>query len=195
MNFYALACLERNEPMHELEVPSMTTRVLTTLPFVLLIAACAATPQPPPNTPAATTPAPATAQAKPSENPNRSNVVISEDIRKACGLTDSEAFFGYDSASVREQDKAILKKLAECFARGPLKGRQMRLVGHADPRGDQDYNYLLGQRRADSVRSAIVGAGLSGTSVTTTSRGENDASGADASGWAKDRRVDVLLGS
>jgi hypothetical protein len=32
----------------------------------------------------------------------------------------------------------------------------MHLVGHADPRGDADYNYLLGQRRADSVKGAVV---------------------------------------
>jgi outer membrane protein OmpA-like peptidoglycan-associated protein len=31
--------------------------------------------------------------------------------------------------------------------------------------------------------------------METTSRGEDDASGTDDNGWAKDRRVDVMLGS
>jgi peptidoglycan-associated lipoprotein len=127
--------------------------------------------------------------------PSRSNINISEDIRKACGITDSEAFFAYDSANVRPEDKAILTKLATCFTSGPLKGRQMRLVGHADPRGDDEYNMTLGNRRADNVKNAIVQAGLDGARIATTSRGEIDATGTDEASWEKDRRVDVLLGT
>lgn len=146
----------------------------------------------PPN--AITPPPPAPAE-KAGDVPSRSNINISEDIRKACGITDSEAFFAYDSANVRPQDKAILQKLAQCFASGPLKGRQMRLVGHADPRGDEEYNMSLGNRRADNVKNAIVDAGLSGAQIATTSRGEMDATGTDEASWERDRRVDVMLGS
>lgn len=130
-----------------------------------------------------------------NDNPNQSNLAISDEIRKACGITDAEAFFAFDSANVRPQDRAVLKKLADCFSTGPLKGRRMRLVGHADPRGDEEYNRVLGQRRADSVKGAIASAGLEASKMETTSRGEDDASGTDDSGWAKDRRVDVMLGS
>ena len=71
----------------------------------------------------------------------------------------------------------------------------MRLVGHADPRGDEEYNMVLGGRRADNVKSAIVQAGLHSSKIATTSRGEMDATGTDEAGWEKDRRVDVMLGS
>jgi peptidoglycan-associated lipoprotein len=149
-----------------------------------------------PEPPQAITPAPA---ANPTEKagdvPSKSNINISEDIRKACGITDSEAFFAYDSANVRPQDKAILQKLASCFSTGPLKGKQMRLVGHADPRGDEEYNMTLGNRRADNVKNAIVEAGLAAAQIATTSRGEMDATGTDEASWEKDRRVDVMLGS
>ncbi|HEX6271679.1 MAG TPA: OmpA family protein, partial [Polyangiaceae bacterium] len=114
--------------------------------------------------------------------------------RSACGISEVEAFFAFDSANVRAQDRAILKKLADCFMTGPLKGREMRLVGHADPRGDEEYNHVLGQRRADSVKSAVVEAGLTATTIATTSRGEDDASGTEETGWSKDRRVDIVLG-
>jgi peptidoglycan-associated lipoprotein len=153
-------------------------------------AAAPTTPSPPPAAPL--DPAP---PEKAGDVPSRSNINISEDIRKACGITDAEAFFAYDSANVRPQDKAILQKLAACFSTGPLKGRQMRLVGHADPRGDEEYNMSLGNRRADNVKNAIVNAGLAGSQVATTSRGEMDATGTDEASWEKDRRVDVLLGS
>ena len=131
---------------------------------------------------------------KPDDDATRGNLNISDEIRKACGLTDSEAFFAFDSAHVRPQDQKVLKKLADCFATGPLKGREMRLAGHADPRGSADYNLALGGKRADNVKAVIASQGLSAKKIATTSRGAMDATGTDESSWAKDRRVDVSLG-
>jgi len=164
---------------------------------LILLAACGSDPKPvaqaPAPPPAAAEPAPPPEKA--GDVPTRSNINISEDIKKACGLTDSDAYFAFDSANVRPQDRAVLQKLAACFSTGPLKGRTMRLVGHADPRGDEEYNMVLGGRRADNVKNAIVDAGLASSKIATTSRGEMDATGTDEAGWEKDRRVDVMLGS
>jgi peptidoglycan-associated lipoprotein len=162
---------------------------------------CGSDPPPPPKT-ADAAPGPATAppptapanNPKPDDDASKGNINISDEIKKACGISDAEAFFAYDSANIREQDKAVLSKLAVCFTTGPLKGREMRLVGHADNRGEEDYNMLLGQRRADTVKGAVVNAGMTAAKTLTTSRGELDASGGDDAGWAKDRRVDVVLG-
>jgi peptidoglycan-associated lipoprotein len=131
---------------------------------------------------------------KPDDDATKGNLNISDEIRKACGLTDSEAFFAFDSANVRPQDQKVLKKLADCFSTGALKGREMRLVGHADPRGSADYNLALGGKRADNVKTVIAGQGMSAKKIATSSRGAMDATGTDESSWAKDRRVDVTLG-
>ncbi|HYQ03988.1 MAG TPA: OmpA family protein [Polyangiaceae bacterium] len=164
-----------------------------------IAAGCASDPPPAPAAPTATAaptpPPPAPKQLeKPGDDPSKSNINISDEIRKACGITDTEAFFAYDSANVRPQDKGVLKKLADCFSTGPLKGRELRLVGHADPRGDDEYNIVLGGRRADNVKTAIANQGLSANKIATTSRGKLDATGTDEPSWAKDRRVDVVLG-
>jgi len=164
-----------------------------------IVAGCASDPPPAPAAPTATaapTPPPPAPKAleKPGDDPNKSNINISDEIRRLCGITDTEAFFAYDSANVRQQDRGVFKKLADCFSTGPLKGRELRLVGHADPRGDDEYNMVLGGRRADNVKSAITGQGLSAGKVATTSRGKLDATGTDEPSWAKDRRVDVVLG-
>jgi peptidoglycan-associated lipoprotein len=140
-------------------------------------------------------PAPAAENPKPDDDPSKGNINISDEIKKACGISDAEAFFAYDSANIRPQDKAVLQKLATCFTTGPLKGREMRLVGHADNRGEEDYNMLLGQKRADNVKTAIVTAGMTPAKALTTSRGELDATGSDEATWSKDRRVDIVLGS
>jgi peptidoglycan-associated lipoprotein len=147
-----------------------------------------ATVQSPPPSPTATQ------QAKDPDT-TRASVAISDDIAKACGLSKPETLFAFNSANVDAKARRVLGKLADCFAKGPLKGRAMRLVGHADPRGDEEYNLVLGGRRADSVRGTLEQLGLPGDRMSTSSRGEMDADGTDEGSWARDRRVDILLGS
>ena len=130
---------------------------------------------------------------KPTDDPKRSQINIDEAILKACGIQQSDAFFDFDSANVKERDQSVLGQLAQCFSTGALKGRTMQLVGHTDPRGSDEYNRVLGQRRAASVQEFISKKGLSSEQVTTVSRGKADAVGTDETSWAKDRRVDVKL--
>jgi peptidoglycan-associated lipoprotein len=160
-----------------------------------LVAACGSEATPPARTPA---PEARTSDARPAQtsaDTSQAQVAISEDIRRACGISKSEAYFSYNSAKVSAGSQGVLSKLAACFSTGPLKGREMRLVGHADPRGDEEYNLVLGDRRAQSVRRSLTALGLSEQRVSTTSRGEIDATGSYETGWAEDRRVDVVLGS
>lgn len=167
------------------------------LALVLLstgLAACGpkpAEPEAPAPAPAEPAPAPAPVDSKATDDPRKSDVNISDRIKQACGITEKEAHFGYNSAQVAASEKAIMKKLADCFATGPLKGETMHLVGHADPRGEPEYNMQLGEKRAGNVAKAIIAAGLPQAQVTTTSRGELDARGTDEATWALDRTVDI----
>ena len=162
--------------------------------------ACGGDQKPPPTEPAGGTEQPAAAAKpqgkgpKPGDDPRQSNINISDEIKKACGISDTDAYFAFDSANVREQDRKVLKQLATCFTTGPLKGREMRLVGHADPRGEPEYNMVLGGQRADNVKKIIIEEGMKEDKTATTSRGEMDATGTDEDSWAKDRRVDIVLG-
>lgn len=147
---------------------------------------------PPPPPEAAPPPPPKTVAAKADEGTS-GEVNIAPDIRQACGITDPEAFFAFNSATVRQGDAPALDKLATCFTSGPLAGRRMRLVGHADPRGEDSYNLALGERRAAGVKKYLTKAGLKSEQAELTSRGEMDAEGVDEGSWAKDRRVDIFL--
>lgn len=167
------------------------------LASIIVVAACAGEEPPPPQVPV-TPPPPVTAPAAPppavnTDDGSRSAVNISEDIRRACGINEAEAKFDFDSARIRQGDAPVLDKLVSCFTTGALAGRSMRLVGHADPRGDEEYNLVLGGRRSDSVKRYMVNAGLKDSQAQTTSRGEMDAEGTDETSWARDRRVDVVL--
>lgn len=170
-----------------------------TLGLFSALAACGSDPPPPAESPdgnmGATKPAP-----RMNENPNNQDTAsptagsinIEDRILKACGNIPT-ARFAFDSVSIVGDAARSLDALAACFTTGKLKGHSMKLVGHADPRGQEDYNLALGQRRAGSVKNYLVRKGMSDAKVSATSRGELEASGSDEQGWARDRKVDVLL--
>ena len=130
----------------------------------------------------------------PPDSPQASAVHISDEIAKACGISAPDAYFAFDSSNLRPDDVKVLDQLTRCFSTGPLKGRLMKLVGHADPRGGSDYNMTLGQSRADAVKDYIVQHGMDKGKTDSSSRGAMDATGTDEPSWARDRRVDIMLG-
>jgi len=142
---------------------------------------------PPPTTGEAAAPAAAATE----ESADQAGVVVDDAVVKLCDLP--EARFDFDSAKLSPSAVTMLDALATCFISGPGKDKDMRVVGHADPRGTEDYNMGLGQRRAGSVSSYLVEKGLPDDRTETSSRGELDATGSEETGWAKDRRVDILL--
>jgi peptidoglycan-associated lipoprotein len=162
------------------------------------LAACAAD-QPPPKTEQTVAPTPSAAPAnhlpaQAPDSPTASAVRISDEIVKACGISEPDAYFAFDSSNLRPDDAKVVDQVVACFSTGPLKGRTLKLVGHADPRGGSDYNMTLGQSRADSVAGYMIGRGLDKAKTQSTSRGAMDASGTDEPTWARDRRVDLMLG-
>lgn len=177
-------------------IPLAAVSFVMAAPLVLSLAACGGD-KPPPKTPDTAGSSAPTAQSrlpeKAPDSPTASAVRISDEIVKACGISAPDAYFAFDSAHVRADDARVLDQVATCFMTGPLKGRTVKFVGHADPRGSSDYNITLGQSRADSVAGYVVGKGLDKSKTESTSRGAMDAVGDNEPTWAKDRRVDVLL--
>jgi peptidoglycan-associated lipoprotein len=164
--------------------------------FALTAAACSSTPAP--KSARDTSTAPTRADAAPAaahDSPTATTVAIDDAILRACHIKADKAYFAFDSAQLQSNNARPLDEVASCFRTGPLKGRTLKLVGRADPRGDGEYNLVLGQSRADSVGSALTREGLDRRRITSTSRGNLDAKGRDENGWSLDRRVDILLGS
>lgn len=125
----------------------------------------------------------------PKNDDKTAHVVVDPRIQAACNMPTPK--FEFDSSAVRPDPG--LDILATCFTTGAMSGKDLRLVGHADPRGDFEYNLSLGHRRAGNVASYLHAKGVEDRHVATTSRGEMDATGQDESGWSQDRRVDIML--
>ena len=133
-----------------------------------------------------------TTAKKDTTTPTSGSIHIDDKITKACGDLPT-AHFAFDSSEVSGDAAAALDALARCFVTGPLKGKGMKLIGHADPRGETEYNFGLGQKRAGSVADFLAKKGLEQPRMATSSKGELEATGTDEQGWARDRKVDILL--
>lgn len=125
-----------------------------------------------------------------------SMIYISEELRTQCALGNIESIkdapkFQFDESQISAEDRDVLAQVARCMMTGPLKGRNVKLIGRADKRGTTEYNMALGARRADSVKSYLGNLGVQASQLSETSRGELDAIGATEEGFQKDRRVDI----
>ncbi len=173
--------------------------IVATGTCLVLAMACASPSRTPPTSPSASEPSDNMASAtkvatQSDEEATAGDLKISRNIREACGISETDAFFAYNSSRVDFRFDTVLSQLATCFTSGSLGKEQMLLVGHADPRGSDEYNLALGGRRASAIEGLLVAKGLMGERMSSSSRGEMDATGTDISSWAKDRRVDVRLG-
>jgi peptidoglycan-associated lipoprotein len=146
---------------------------------------------------AGTKPAPQpTPAAVATTQPVSPQLGVGADLAQQCklSLTPTEApEFDYDQFALLPEDRAVLERLATCVTTGPLKGRALQLVGRADPRGTQEYNLGLGDRRASTVSGFLERLGVARTQLATTTRGDLDAHGTDETSWRHDRRVDIIL--
>jgi peptidoglycan-associated lipoprotein len=96
-------------------------------------------------------------------------------------------FFDFNESALTTDATAVLARDVECLKKS---GRPVTLVGHTDPRGTQEYNLALSERRAQSVRDHLGRLGVDGTKLNVLPRGSLDAKGTDEPSWAQDRRVD-----
>jgi peptidoglycan-associated lipoprotein len=112
---------------------------------------------------------------------------------------DVPVYFGFDEDEVRQQDFPVLDRFAEVVNRYyPMS--QITVEGFTDPAGSQEYNRILGQRRADAVRAYLVDhAGLNGSRVRAVSYGEAQdrqiaagGHGPGNEGW-QNRRVALVI--
>jgi peptidoglycan-associated lipoprotein len=105
-------------------------------------------------------------------------------------LCDLQAvFFDFDSPGLRQEVQDQLKAAAQCMAD---QGRAVILEAHADPRGTEEYNILLTDKRGQSVKTFLEQLGVQGGEMTVISKGALESTGTDESSWQQDRRVEFI---
>ena len=105
----------------------------------------------------------------------------------------SKVFFDYDMSEIRPDAERILQSKVEILRASPTV--RLRIAGHADERGSNEYNLALGNRRAQAVVDFFTNFGLNADRFTIISYGEEQpaAMGSNESAWSQNRRAEFNI--
>lgn len=176
---------------------SVSLGALATLSIGILSAGCAG-PQTPEQTSAVRMPLPdADGQYHPpidKEMPLPATRLIGADMGPPfddCG--EAQIRFAFDRSISLPQVDQQLKELAACLNAPQNADMRIGLVGRADPRGTDDYNDALAQKRGDYIKKRLVDLGVAPGRIVVASKGERESVGAQEQySYGYDRRVDVV---
>ena len=104
-----------------------------------------------------------------------------------------DVHFNFDDATLTSEAVEILNQKVAYLRDNP--GVSVTVEGHCDERGTAEYNMALGERRAQSIVSFLVNAGISADKLKAVSYGKEKPidPGHNEAAWAKNRRGHFVL--
>ena len=157
----------------------------------LFLAACAKKAPPPPPPEPTPPPVEAPAPAPVVEEPQVDTAALRRERVQARIAQDfTPIYFAFDQSSLSAEGAATAEAIAQLMQEAPEI--TVRIEGHADERGTNEYNLALGERRAQAVQQYLVTYGVDAGRVTVLSYGEEKpaSEGKDESAWAMNRRAE-----
>jgi len=99
-------------------------------------------------------------------------------------------YFDFDSAALTEGTKETLRENAAWLRDHPQT--EVQVQGHCDERGTVEYNFNLGQRRAEAVKAFLDSLGVPRDRIHTISYGEERPAvlGHNEEAWRLNRRAE-----
>lgn len=123
------------------------------------------------------------------------STVPASELQAAGFAADGRAsvYFEFDQSIVRRADQPIVEGAA-ALMKAP-NDLQLTIEGNTDDRGTSEYNIALGQRRAETVKRALVILGVDESRIEATSNGEEKPrkQGSQEADHAENRRADLIL--
>jgi len=107
-------------------------------------------------------------------------------------INNQKVFFAYDSAEISKDAKAGL--LAQSEYLKSHANQNVLIAGNCDERGTVEYNFALGQRRANAAKAVLVKDGISAKRLQTISYGKERpaARGTGEKVWSQNRNATTL---
>lgn len=105
----------------------------------------------------------------------------------------SDVLFPYDSYSLKAGSNDELDRVAKVLNQYPQTN--IIVAGYTDSKGADDYNKMLSERRAESVKNALTGMGVNQSRITTIGYGKSKpiADNSTEAGRLKNRRVEIVI--
>jgi len=105
-------------------------------------------------------------------------------------------YFAVDQYNITSDKLPIIYKNANALRSRVNSNSKLKVEGHCDASGSDEYNYALGLRRAKSAKESLITNGLKADNIFIVSMGESSPEcydGTSASCYAKNRRVEFKL--
>jgi peptidoglycan-associated lipoprotein len=104
-----------------------------------------------------------------------------------------DVFFDFDKSNIRPDGKQSLDANIQWLKANSAV--RIRVEGHCDERGTNEYNLALGERRARATRDYLVAGGIDAKRISTVSYGEERpfVQGHDESAWKWNRRGHFVI--
>ncbi len=132
-------------------------------------------------------------KTKPSEEELSFTASQMAEIIKKLQEEIGDIHFDYDKYDIRQDDLPTLKKVASYMQ----KYSKLRVIieGHCDERGTNDYNFALGQKRANSAKQYLISLGIPSSKIDIISYGEEKpiCTQQNESCWQKNRRAHFVF--
>jgi peptidoglycan-associated lipoprotein len=102
-------------------------------------------------------------------------------------------YFDFDKSNIRKDQVSRMSANADYLKENP--NIHIRIEGNTDPRGTNEYNMALGERRALAAKKDLLKRGIPEANMTTVSYGEERilVHGNDEASWAQNRRDDFVI--
>ncbi|MBU1669018.1 OmpA family protein [bacterium] len=105
-------------------------------------------------------------------------------------------YFDVDQYTITSEKLAIIANNASMLKNDIAQGAKLKLEGHCDATGTDEYNYALGLRRANAAKDALVMKGINAGSISLVSMGESSpecSTGTSSDCYSKNRRVEFKV--
>ena len=118
---------------------------------------------------------------------------VREETNNVRDLLARRVHFDFDRSNVSPDDAAILDEKLAVLQRNP--NLRIRVTGHCDERGSDEYNLALGNRRALAAKRYLTDRGIAESRIATSSMGEERpiAMGANEGAWGQNRRDEFTI--
>ena len=102
-------------------------------------------------------------------------------------------YFDFDRSDLTDQSRSTLDQKVPILRANP--NLMIRIAGHTDERGSDQYNQALGQRRAAAAKRYLTGRGIAENRIDIVSFGEERpvAMGTDEGSYSQNRRAEFEI--
>ncbi len=120
----------------------------------------------------------------------RRNASAIASVKATIGQT---IYFDYDKDEIRADQQAALDAKVPILTLN--SSMRIRIAGHTDNRGSDEYNLALGQRRAATAKRYLIARGIADSRIDVVSFGEERPAmqGDNEDAWGKNRRAEFEI--